>query len=336
MVTLPLGPLRLMGDEGGDRTAAAAEIDRHLDAQPWLAEAEGKTFFPVGGAWRALAKIHVEQHKYPLHMIHGYRMGRREAEDLARLVGQMGKRSLSRLPGVPRRRLETLPFAGLLLEKVLQRAKPEEVVFSANGLREGWLFERLPDALRKQDPLIAAARDWAGRDGRFGDLGVPIAAWTDAIFPNEADSLRRLRQVACHLSDIAWRDHPDYRAEQALYKVLRAPQLYAMHDERVYLAYALSVRYGGLANNAEAERQSGMLEPRQKARAEALGHALRLAYAVSAGTEAMLERSKLEFLEGDLVLYLPDEAQVPSGQVLERRLDTLGQALGATRTRVVG
>lgn len=335
MTTLPLGPLRLMRDEEGDRAQAVATIDGHLEAQPWIGACEGRTFYPVGGAWRALARIHMEQHHYPLHMIHGYRMSRRDAEELGRLIGQLGKRSLARMPGVPRRRLETLPYAGLLLERLLQRAKPEEVVFSANGLREGWVFERLPDALRAQDPLIAAARDWALRDGRFGDLGEPIAAWTDALFPNEPEPLRRLRRVACHLSDIAWREHPDYRAEQALYRVLRAPQLYATHDERLYLAYALSVRYGGVGGEQNG-RLIALLDAKDKARAEALGHALRLAYAVSAGTEAMLERSQLEFLEGELILYLPDEAQVPSGQVLERRLDTLGNALGANRTRVVG
>ncbi len=336
LLTLPLGPLRLMRDDEGDRAQAVATIERHLDSLPWLAEAEGRSFFPVGGAWRALARIHMEQHRYPLHMIHGYSMSRKEAEDLARLVAQMGKRSLARLPGVPRRRLDTLPYAGLLLERLLQRARPAQIVFSANGLREGWVYECLSPELRAEDPLMAAARDWARRDGRFGDLGAPIAAWTAAIFPNESEALSRLRRAACHLSDIAWREHPDYRAEQALYRVLRAPQLYVMHDARVFLAYALSVRYGGVGDNPEVARLVALLEPRLKARAEALGHALRLAYAVSAGTESMLERSQLELLDGELVLYLPDEAQVPSGQVLERRLDTLGQALGAGRTRVVG
>jgi exopolyphosphatase/guanosine-5'-triphosphate,3'-diphosphate pyrophosphatase len=335
MTTLPLGPLRLMSDDDGNRTRAVEAIERHLDAQPWLAECEGRAFYPVGGAWRALARIHVEQHQYPLHMIHGYKMSRKDAEELGRLIGQLGKRSLARMPGVPRRRLETLPYAGLLLERLLQRARPSEIVFSANGLREGWLYERLPQALREQDPLIAASRDWALRDGRFGDLGEPIAAWTDAIFPNEPDHLRRLRRVASHLSDIAWREHPDYRAQQALYRVLRAPQLYATHDERLYLAYALSVRYGGVSD-PDSARLIDLLDAKDKTRAESLGHALRLAYAVSAGTAPMLERSQLEFLDGELFLYLPDEAQVPSGQVLERRLDTLGNSLGAGRTRVVG
>ena len=50
----------------------------------------------------------------------------------------------------------------------------------------------------------------------------------------------------------------------------------------------------------------------------------------------MLERSQLEFLEGELTLYLPDQPEVPSGQILERRLTALGNALGAARTRVVG
>ncbi len=336
LVTLPLGPLRLMRGEEGDRAQAAATVARHLEAQPWIADAEGRSFYPVGGAWRALARIHVEQHDYPLHMIQGYRMSRKEAEELAGLVARMGKRSLARLPGVPRRRLETLPYAGLLLEQLLRRAKPAEVVFSANGLREGWVYERQSEALRGQDPLLAAARAWASREGRFGDLGEPIANWTSAIFPNEPRDQRRLRETACHLSDIAWREHPDYRAEQALYRVLRAPQLYVRHNERVYLSYALSMRYGGLSQNAETTKLIALLDAPMKARAEALGQALRLAYAVSAGTAAMLERSQLEFLEGQLTLYLPDQAEVPSGQVLERRLTALGNALGATRTRVVG
>lgn len=335
-VTLPLGPLRLMRGEEGDRAQAAETVARHLEAQPWIAETEGRSFYPVGGAWRALARIHVEQHDYPLHMIQGYRMSRKEAEELAGLVARMGKRSLARLPGVPRRRLETLPYAGLLMEQLLRRAKPAEVVFSANGLREGWVYERQSEALRSQDPLLAAARAWAARDGRFGDFGEPITRWTAAIFPNEPDELRRLRATACHLSDIAWREHPDYRAEQALYRVLRAPQLYVRHDERLYLGYALSVRYGGLSPTAETTRLIALLEPQLKARAEALGSALRLAYALSAGTAAMLERSQLELLDGQLTLYLPDQAEVPSGQVLERRLTALGNALGAARTRVVG
>lgn len=336
LATLPVGPLRLMRGEEGDRGQAAETLARHLEAQPWIAEAEGRSFYPVGGAWRALARIHVEQHDYPLHMIQGYRMSRKDAEELAGLIARMGKRSLARLPGVPRRRLETLPYAALLLEQLLRRAKPSEVVFSANGLREGWVYERLPERLRSQDPLIAAAREWALREGRFGDLGAPIVDWTAAIFPNESDELRRLRRTACHLSDIAWRDHPDYRAEQALYRVLRAPQLSVRHEERVYLGYALATRYGGPKITAESAKLIALLDSQLKGRAEALGQALRLAYAVSAGMPAMLERSQLEFLEGELTLYLPDQPEVPSGQVLERRLTALGNALGAARTRVVG
>jgi len=53
--TLPLGPLRLADLAGRARDKAIDAIDSALDTVPWLADAEATTFFPVGGAWRALA-----------------------------------------------------------------------------------------------------------------------------------------------------------------------------------------------------------------------------------------------------------------------------------------
>ena len=59
-----------------DRDDARALIDQHLDSVPWLADLRGRTFYPVGGAWRTLARIHMEQIGYPLHVIQHYRIDR--------------------------------------------------------------------------------------------------------------------------------------------------------------------------------------------------------------------------------------------------------------------
>src|SRR5262249_33727916 len=69
-VTLPIGPLRLSEATDGDLDAAQKIIDRHLDELDWLQEVKGRTFYPVGGTWRTIAKIHMEQTHYPLHVIH--------------------------------------------------------------------------------------------------------------------------------------------------------------------------------------------------------------------------------------------------------------------------
>ena len=52
-----------------------------------------------------------------------------------------------------------------------------------------------------------------------------------------------LRIAACHLSDISWNDHPDYRAEQAYIRVLHLPAPGMSHRERAILAMTLAYRY---------------------------------------------------------------------------------------------
>ena len=51
---------------------------------PWLANGAGRPFYAVGGSWRALATLHMEQTNYPLHVMHGYAIPTEEAIDLLR------------------------------------------------------------------------------------------------------------------------------------------------------------------------------------------------------------------------------------------------------------
>ena len=333
-VSLPLGPLRLAEVSGGSRDTAVAEIDRQLDTVGWLAEAGGADFFPVGGAWRALARIHMEQTQYPLHVIHGYTLQRRTAQDMARVVSRLGPRSLARIRGVSKRRLETLPYAALLMGRVLRRLRPEQVTFSAFGLREGHLFDQLSPEQQKRDPLIAAASDLARAEGRFGDLGDEMFAWTEPLFQDESGEERRLRRAAGHLADIAWREHPDYRAVQALFRILRLPLLALNHAERAFLAYTAFIRYGGKPHEDAAQTPRQLMTARQIERAEIVGNALRLGITVSAGTRSLLTRARLEWDGSTLNVRLPDDTSAAPGEVVEKRLKALVKAVGAKRGEV--
>ena len=42
-----------------------------------LHEGEDRTFYAVGGTWRALARLHMWQTGYPLHVMHGYAIAAR-------------------------------------------------------------------------------------------------------------------------------------------------------------------------------------------------------------------------------------------------------------------
>jgi len=115
-----------------------------------LRTAAGKSLFLVGGAWRAIARLHMEQVRYPLHIIHQYTVPRRSAETFLEIVAGMSRRSLERITTVNRKRLELVPLAALILHELIAVGAPERIVFSAYGLREGYAYGLLPAQPRRR------------------------------------------------------------------------------------------------------------------------------------------------------------------------------------------
>ncbi len=326
--TLPIGPVRLMESMADDREAVRKVIDRHLEKVEWLEAVRGRSFYPVGGAWRALARLHMAQSGYPLYVIHEYSVSRRDAEELAQVISHLGKRSVAAILGVSKRRVETLPFAALMMERLLRLARPERIVFSAFGLREGYLFDSLATAEKRRDPLIAGCEEFAAAEGRFGDFGSLLHSWIDPLFRGDDAQARRLRLAACTLSDTGWREHPDYRAQQGFTRILRLPVCGIDHPGRVALALAVHLRYGGDGDDPEIQAVLGMLDDEQRSYWTIVGLALRLAYSLSAATPKLLRQTGINLTDAKLTLLLPKGNDVLYGEAVERRLEALGRALG--------
>ncbi|HXI87238.1 MAG TPA: hypothetical protein VNH64_07255, partial [Parvularculaceae bacterium] len=71
--SLPIGPLRLMQKSGGAKAQAASDvIEKSLDSLDWLKASRFKTIYSVGGAWRAIARMHMQLRSYPLSVLHHY------------------------------------------------------------------------------------------------------------------------------------------------------------------------------------------------------------------------------------------------------------------------
>jgi exopolyphosphatase/guanosine-5'-triphosphate,3'-diphosphate pyrophosphatase len=326
--TLRLGVIRLAERSANDTVRARAIAESDMSAVDWLPDAAGADLYLVGGAWRALARIHMAQTGYPLQMVHHYTIGREEARDLAGLISGAGRRALERLPAMSRRRIDDLPYAAVVLRRLLRITAVRRVVFCASGLREGWFMQRMPAEIRAQDPLLAAGRDMAARLGRDTSLPPHLYAWTQPLFGAETPEARRLREAVCWMSDIGSHDHPEFRAEQAFLRVLRQPGIGLDHYARAFLALAIAMRY-------EAETDAEFLRPARllldeasSSRAEVLGIALRLAYTLSAGTPDLLAGTALVPRGGQLVLRLQEDSGVFAGESVVRRLDRLAQAVG--------
>ncbi|MDP6706113.1 MAG: Ppx/GppA family phosphatase [Alphaproteobacteria bacterium] len=331
-VTLPLGSLRLspLGDD------AMPEIDAALGGVPWLDAHAGGNLFLVGGAWRALARIDARRLDYPLRVLHGYAVARRHLLDLATTVAGLGPASLERIKGVSRERLADLPAAARVLIRLLAACRPKRVVFSAYGLREGLLFERLSAAEKRQDPLLVACRAIARQNARFADQADALVAWTAPLFGDETTTAGRLREAAALLSDIGWQVHPDYRPEQAFLEVVRGPYVGLDHNERARLALMVRARYTGRAEDAQVRAVAALLSEAQALEARRVGQSLRLGLTISGGVPELLSATRLSIGRKRLRLHVRSEQAALAGLVVRKRLEALADTMGRDGEVVIG
>jgi len=322
--TLPLGALRLA--EVGARGRRRKQIDAALKGIDWLPQAQGRSLFVVGGAWRAIGRVHMSQNDHPLRVLHGYRVDTDEMIGFCDLLAGFGAESLKSLTEIPKGRQETLPVAAQILRAVLRRARPAQVVFSAYGLREGLLFDELDAAQRALDPLVAACRLIAQLTPRFPVAGEDLLAWLDPLFADESAPERRLRLAACLLSDIGWRIHPDYRADHAMADVLHTPVVGVDHRERVTLALAARARYSHRGNDTAALPYRALIDEADLDWACRVGFAVRLAHTISGGVPKVLRQFRLELREQRIVLRCLDGTAEPLEDVVAARLRHLARA----------
>jgi exopolyphosphatase / guanosine-5'-triphosphate,3'-diphosphate pyrophosphatase len=318
--------LRLV-EEATDEKEIKEVIDHHLDTVSWLNRIAEPRFYAVGGAWRALARMHMEQHRYPLHIIQAYTLQRIEAQSFLDVMARQSRKSLEKISTISRKRLEVVPLAARVLARILRRIGARELVFSAAGLREGHLYNIMDSSQQRADPLLAACAEEARARPRFGEDADALLAWSTPLFPKEPPRWLRLRRAAALLGDIAWYDHPDYRAEQALRHALYMPVGGLDHVERAYLAAILSARYGGNAL-PETVPPLRLLDDEAREQARATGLALRLAYTLTGGVPGLLDGSALKLNDSKLVLTLLSDHALLAGDSVQRRLDALAKALG--------
>ncbi|MBC8267520.1 MAG: Ppx/GppA family phosphatase [Rhodospirillaceae bacterium] len=326
--TLPLGHLRMAEAMEKGSENAANVIANSLAELPWIKEAKGRTFYAIGGSWRALARIFISQIGHPLHVVDNFTLRRDDALRLSKIVASQRIDSLQRIPGIARRRMETLPAAAMVMDALIRTIEPQSLTFSGFGMREGQLLQILPDKLREQDTLIDACKSFSERVGRFAIRGGEILEWMNPLFEGEAIAERRLRLAACLLSDIGWSEHPDYRAEHAFHRVLRIPFAGLTHPNRVLIAEAVYVRYNGDPDSKLVSPVRSLLDPGQQAWVQVVGLALRLAHTLSGSAPGLLEQTRLKVSDSKLTLVVPEDSELFISETVERRLKTLARSLG--------
>lgn len=293
-VTLRLGSLALQDISHKSLKRAERIVRNDLADIAQLKAGRGRTFYAVGGTWRALARIHIVQSGYPLGVMHGYSLSAADALDFARRLRRLASANmLANIEVVADARRPLLTYAALVLEYIIRVAKPKTIVFSTFGVREGLLYAMLPQAERSKDGLICAAQSLNELLSRSARHAEELIEWTDRLVRvvrlKESDEDRRLRHAACLLSDIGWRVHPDHRGEQTLNLITNGNFGSISHQGRAFVALSVFYRYAGLSEQNEPPTViQELVPPAMIERARLLGAAFRVAHLISAARPGVL------------------------------------------------
>ncbi|WP_427454527.1 Ppx/GppA family phosphatase [Litorimonas sp. WD9-15] len=327
-VSLPLGPFDAIGGNlsellSADYIARVSKLDSVLGSVSGDLDGE-ETLYLIGGAWRNLASVHQQKSNYPMRTLQGYRLSPEVAETLAHWAYTDGLVELLNWPGMRKARAETLPYAGLILERLIKRFKPKSIVISMAGLREGLVWDSLPEPVKSRDALIDGCRDFARGFVQAEHFGPPLYRFLSPLLPvlpcgfgdrNDA----RLLQAACHLAGLGKNLHPDHRAELVFEDVLYAPVAGLTHAERAFLSLSLFRTYTAKRQPPVSGLIDELLTEDQRYVAACIGEAIRLAIVVTGRTPSLLSEFELS-VRGE-ALYLsttPDLSPMLTEQVKYR------------------
>jgi len=331
--SVPLGGLALLDRSKGSLRAAEKIVKDELDKLPQLTAMKGRDFYAVGGTWRALATLHQHRAAYPLNVMHGYSVPTRDVADFVKLVERADVSVLDAIDSVSSARRPLLAYGALVLDELIKRGKPREIIISAQGVREGLLHEQLSPEEQSADPLMQAARDYNLLRARDPRHAAELIAWTRGILetaglPQDEPSGRMIETV-CLLSDIGWRAHPDYRGEQSMNVIAHAYFTGIDHVGRAFLALTIFHRYAGMkASSPAAAGLKTLLPPAVLARALLIAAIFRVAYLLSAGMAGILPRIHAACVDNRLLLRFPDDLSALASERVEGRLKQLAKLLG--------
>lgn len=333
-LSLPLGTLRHKVLKGKTPKQIAQMIAQGIEEQhgeDGFVIENGLPFYMIGGAWRSFSRLHMHVSGYPLTILSNYEMPPETAAELTALVNDPV--ALAQTKVVSSARVAALPGATSLLAGLVRLLEPSKLVTSIYGLREGLLFDQLSEAERQQDPLISAARFEGERLERFPFHGDALADWIAPVFAGQSETDARLCRAACLLADSVWNVNPEYRADHALDLALDGSWPGVVASDRAVIAAALWTVHAG--KKSLPEMLTRLAEPGALAQGVIWGHAIRLAQRLDGGTGGALADSRIDGDSDVLRLHLTRQSARLRSNSVQRRLQSLGEALGYGKVEIV-
>lgn len=325
-ITTPLGPFRLQQVKGGE-SGLREHIRKIMEEAAEKLGRGHEQIYLVGGSWRAIGRLDMVRSDYPMTVLHEYRMTPEAVVQTVKWIGGKTIAEMRSATGISQSRMELVPLASLVLKQLVESLQPKSLAVSSYGIREGLLYEQMPESLRLRDPLIEAARFSERQMARMPGFGKKLYQFLQPLFAKAPPERDRLIRAACLLHDTTWRTHPDYRADACFDNVTRANMAALSHPERVFLGLSLLHRYKNSHANSPMAPLFALLSADEIRDAEVLGKAMRFGAMFSVKDPAEAGELQLHPKKKVLELRLTKTGRALMGEVAEARFRALAAAL---------
>ena len=322
-ISLPLGSLRLQTLKDCNPSSSMQTIKDELGRVSWISKFNKRPIFIVGGSWRNLVRMHMSAYRYPLQIIHGYKIAPTSFILFLDKIIHSSLKELEAMGGVSKKRIKEVTISASILKSLLELGKNNFIICSTFGIREGCIFKNLSSEEQKKDPLLINCEKIASSARRFTLTSNELENWALPLFKNLDKHNRRLLKAACILSDFAWADHPSYRAEQAFLRILRFPAIGLTHDDKVFLALTILVRYEGNLSDFELQKWNELISLERFHTALKIGTVIRLGITLSAGLEGFLQQIEMVKHKKKIVIRCAPEAIPISREVFIQKIENL-------------
>ncbi len=305
-----------------------------LSREPIMKALRRRTFYCVGGTWRALARLHMWQTGYPLHVMHGYAIPAREALEFARLVHRVDPDTLSRIDVVSEARRPLLALSARWCSSRSCASASRSSSWSprsacARGCSTTCSIakeQRRGSAARGRRAISTSCARARRATARSWSTG-PTGSWPRPGSRRRPRSGGCVTPPACSPTSAGARI-PTIAASRSLNIIAHAAFIGVDHPGRAFLALSVFFRHDGLAGDELSPRVRELATTRLLDRARILGAAMRVAYIVSASMPGVLPRAPLAVERGRLVLRLQRDLADLAGDRLKNRLRQLGKLVG--------
>ncbi len=343
-VSYKLGPFAMLSPSnmyGSQFNAASlkSEIYKKLKSTPYnngSQNFENQPLYLIGGAWRNLANIQQKRANYPLKLEQNYEMSISDAKNLAKWAySNTGITELLSWPNISKRRADTLPYSGLLLDVLIEQFSPSSIIIAPGGLRDGIVFETL--GINPEKALLDGCERLVTRP-KAREFGHALFKFLEKLTDEkllekmetgfDAQGIMRIFRAACMLSGVGIGLHARRRAGIVYNIALSGPLAGLTHKERAFLALVLYRSFRSEKKPPSYDVIEYLLNLNEQKYASILGLAIRAIIVLSGRSEKLLQDGQLSVEQGHVSLCLPDYAKPLVIKQAKAHFDRLAELLG--------